>query len=97
LKDNYIAHLYGGKESGKLKQVLLVYPSGLQSGVCATPGVREYILGGYATSQKVAGSKPDDVNEFFPICLILPALLRRGVYSVSNRNEYQKQKNVSGE
>jgi hypothetical protein len=38
------------------------------------------------------GSKPDEVNEFFPIRLILPALLRRGVYSVSNRNKYQEQR-----
>jgi hypothetical protein len=29
----------------------------------------------------------------FPICLILPAALGPGVYSTSNRNEYQKQKN----
>jgi hypothetical protein len=35
---------------------------------------------------------------FFPIYLILPAALGPGVYSVSNRNEYQKQKNnVCGE
>jgi hypothetical protein len=52
----------------------------------------------YATSQKVAGSRPDEVNEFFSIYLILPAALGPGVYSASNRNEYQKQKNyVSGE
>jgi hypothetical protein len=36
---------------------------------------------------------------FFSIYLILPAALGPGVYSASNRNEYQKQKNnhVSGE
>jgi hypothetical protein len=35
---------------------------------------------------------------FFLIYLILPAALGPGVYSASNRNEYQKQKNnVSGE
>jgi hypothetical protein len=34
---------------------------------------------------------------FFYIYLILPAALGPGVYSASNRNEYQKQKNVSGE
>jgi hypothetical protein len=35
---------------------------------------------------------------FLSIYLILPAVLGPGVYSVSNRNEYQKQKiNVSGE
>jgi hypothetical protein len=35
----------------------------------------------------------------FSIHLILPAALDPGVYSASNRNEYQKQKNnnVSGE
>jgi hypothetical protein len=40
-----------------------------------------------------AGSRPDEVNEFFPIYLILGP----GVYSASDRNEYQKQKNASGE
>jgi hypothetical protein len=29
----------------------------------------------------------------FSICLILPAALGPGIYSTSNRNEYQKQKN----
>jgi hypothetical protein len=29
----------------------------------------------------------------FPIYLILPAALGPGVYSASNRNEYQKQEN----
>jgi hypothetical protein len=34
----------------------------------------------------------------FTICLILPTALGPGVYSASNRNEYQRQKNnVSGE
>jgi hypothetical protein len=34
----------------------------------------------------------------FPVFLILPAALGPGVYSASDRNEYQKQKNnVSGE
>jgi hypothetical protein len=32
----------------------------------------------------------------FSIYLILKAALGGGVHSVSNRNEYQKQKNVSG-
>jgi hypothetical protein len=46
---------------------------------------------------KVAGSRPDEVNDFF-IYLILPAVLGPGVYSVCNRNEYHKQENsVSGE
>jgi hypothetical protein len=33
----------------------------------------------------------------FSIYLILPAALGPGVYYASNGNEYQKQKNVSGE
>jgi hypothetical protein len=33
----------------------------------------------------------------FSIYLILPAALGLRVYSTSNRNEYQKQKNVFGE
>jgi hypothetical protein len=33
----------------------------------------------------------------FSIYLILPAALGPRVYSASNRNEYQKQRNVSGE
>jgi hypothetical protein len=36
------------------------------------------------------------MNEFFSIYLSLPATLGPGVYSASNRTEYQKQ-NVSGE
>jgi hypothetical protein len=53
--------------------------------------------GHYATNRKVVGSIPDEVN--FYIHLILPAALGPGVYSASNRNEYQKHKNnnVSGE
>jgi hypothetical protein len=33
------------------------------------------------------------MNEYFSIYLILPAALGPTVYSASNRNEYQKQKN----
>jgi hypothetical protein len=52
----------------------------------------------YATSRKAGGSSPDEANEFFLICLILPAALGLVVYSASNRNEYQEQKNnASGE
>jgi hypothetical protein len=52
----------------------------------------------YASSQKVADSRPDEVDDFFLIYLILPAALDPGVYSVSNRNESQKYNNdVSGE
>jgi hypothetical protein len=47
----------------------------------------------YAASQKVEGSRPYEVNEFFSIYPILPVALGPGVYSASNRNEYQKQKN----
>jgi hypothetical protein len=50
-----------------------------------------------ATSQKVKGVRPDEVN-FFSIYLILLAALGHEVHSASNRNEYHKQKNnVSGE
>jgi hypothetical protein len=52
----------------------------------------------YAARRKVASSRSDKVNEYFLICLILPAGLGPGVYSASDKNEYQKQKNnVSGE
>jgi hypothetical protein len=34
----------------------------------------------YATSRKVTSSRPDEVNEFFSIYLILPAALDPGVY-----------------
>jgi hypothetical protein len=47
----------------------------------------------YATSQKVAGSRPDEMNEFSSIYLILQASLGPGVYLARNKNEYQKQKN----
>jgi hypothetical protein len=42
----------------------------------------------YATNRKVAGSIPDEVN--FYIYLIFPVAPGPGVYSASNRNEYQK-------
>jgi hypothetical protein len=45
----------------------------------------------YATSWKVAGLRPEEVSDF-SIYLILPAALGPGVYSTSNRNEYQEQK-----
>jgi hypothetical protein len=41
---------------------------------------------------KGGSSRPDEVDEFFPIYLILPAALGPGVYSAFNRNKYQKQK-----
>jgi hypothetical protein len=55
-------------------------------------------LSHYATSWKLAGSSPEEVIEFVSIYIILPAALGPGVYSASNRNEYQKPRNnVSGE
>jgi hypothetical protein len=47
----------------------------------------------YATSCKVMGLRPDEVNDCFPIYLILSATLGPEVYSVSKENEYQKQNN----
>jgi hypothetical protein len=41
---------------------------------------------------KSESSIPDEVIEFFSIYLILPAALGLGVYSASNRNEYQEKK-----
>jgi hypothetical protein len=46
----------------------------------------------YATRQKVASLIPDEVIYLFSIYLILRAALAPGVYSASNRNEYQKKK-----
>jgi hypothetical protein len=48
-------------------------------------------------SRKVPGSRPDEENKYFSIYIILPAAVGPVVYSASNRNEYQKQKNVSAE
>jgi hypothetical protein len=48
-------------------------------------------------SRKVAGSRPHEVNELFSIYLVLPVALGPGVHSAAKRNEYPKQKNVSGE
>jgi hypothetical protein len=42
------------------------------------------------TSRKVAGSILDEAIGFFSVDLILPAALGPGVYSASNRNEYQE-------
>jgi hypothetical protein len=47
---------------------------------------------------KIVGSRPDEINEYFSIDLVLPAVIGLRIYSVSSRNEYQKRKNtVSGE
>jgi hypothetical protein len=53
----------------------------------------------YATSWKVARSRTDEVSVFFLVYLIFPISFGPGVYSSSNRNEYQKHENnnVSGE
>jgi hypothetical protein len=48
----------------------------------------------YATSRKVAGSRPNEVVDFFLTYLIHPAALGPGVHLASNRKEYQKQKNM---
>jgi hypothetical protein len=42
------------------------------------------------------GSRPDEINTFLSVYVNLPAALGPRVYSAFNRNEYQKQKNVSG-
>jgi hypothetical protein len=48
-------------------------------------------------SGSCSGSGPDEENEFFSVYLILPGALGSGVYSSTNRNYYQKQRNnVSG-
>jgi hypothetical protein len=52
----------------------------------------------YATNRRVADSRPDEVNAFFRFRLILPAVLDSGVYTASNINKYQIEKNnISGE
>jgi hypothetical protein len=47
----------------------------------------------YAASWEVGGSIPSEVIEFFSSYIIILAALGPEVYSASNRNEYQKQKN----
>jgi hypothetical protein len=50
------------------------------------------------TSQKVMDLRPSgEVIEFFSNYQILPVTLGPGVYSASNRNEYQKQKKKMGD
>jgi hypothetical protein len=47
----------------------------------------------YVTSCKVAGSRPDEVIDFFfSIYGTFPTALDPGVCSASNRNEHQNQK-----
>jgi hypothetical protein len=47
----------------------------------------------YVANRKVAGLRPDAMNEFSSMYLILPAALGPRVYSASGRNVYQKKKN----
>jgi hypothetical protein len=47
----------------------------------------------YATSRKVAVSRPDKVNDLFHY-IILPDGLHPEVYPVLKRNEYKKQKEM---
>jgi hypothetical protein len=47
---------------------------------------------------EIADSRPEEVIELFSIYLKFPAALGPGVYSTTNKNEYQKQGNkVAGE
>jgi hypothetical protein len=79
----------GGRSAGKI-------PSRTQAKEFFFPAIA-YCLRHYATSRKVAGQRPDKVNKFFSIYLIIPTALGPEIYSASNRNEYQKQKANSGE
>jgi hypothetical protein len=45
-----------------------------------------------AISRRVVGSRPDEVNEFFSIYLILLAALVPGIHSAADGNEYQTEK-----
>jgi hypothetical protein len=47
-------------------------------------------------SLNLEGSRPDEINEFFSICLIFKAAVGPGLHCVSNRNEYWKQKSNVG-
>jgi hypothetical protein len=49
-----------------------------------------------ATSWKVEGPRPSEMNEFLLINLNLPVALGPGVYSAFDRNEYQKHRSVFG-
>jgi hypothetical protein len=73
---------------------------GLVSYIAIQRGGMRYVswLRRNTTGRKVAGSSSDEIITYFSIYLILLAALGPGVYSSSNRNEYQKLKNnVSGE
>jgi hypothetical protein len=43
-------------------------------------------------NQKIRGSRPDKINAFFSVYLILQAALGLEVYSASNRNEHRIRK-----
>jgi hypothetical protein len=79
--------LYPSAAIGHLGEIsLLFFPQSL-GGACGSVVVKALC----------SGLIPDEVN--FSIYLILQAALGSGVYSASNRNEYQKHKNnnVSGD
>jgi hypothetical protein len=50
-------------------------------------------VGTMVTRRNVVNSRPYELDEFSSLYLILPAALGSGVYSASNRNEYQRLKN----
>jgi hypothetical protein len=61
--------------------------------VCTTRHAVPQWLRHKATSRKVAGSRPDELNYFvFKFTKILSPALGPAVHSASNRNEYQEQK-----
>jgi hypothetical protein len=69
----------------------------IQEQRASTKDLQRILFWAYATRRKVEGSRPDVVKYFFSIYFILPAALSPGIYSASNRNEYQKKKYTSGE
>jgi hypothetical protein len=48
-------------------------------------------------NRQVGDSRPGQMNDFLSNYIILPFALGPGIYSTSNRNEYQEHKNVSRE
>jgi hypothetical protein len=63
-------------------------------GTCIDINYFYYEMRHYATILKVASTRPRLGQWIFSIYVILPASLSPGVYSASNRNEYQKQKTI---
>jgi hypothetical protein len=62
----------------------------------AKEGVRGIVVKVLCYKPEASGFETQ-CERIFPIYLTLPAALGLGVHSASNRNEYQKQKNVSWE